>query len=258
MANLITHNNGARNVLTAQLQMKDGYGSFALAAAAQLTSKSPTFIEIDPTAARNLDLPGSAEDVADVEGLVFFVRNIGGAASELITVRDPADATVGVVAPGQLGIFVGSGAQSYALIGILADGASQDDQTVAATIAVADASGGATAAALTLQLAQSQDGATAIASARQVLIVTAAAAFEPEQALNANVTFGSATLGTIAASGSGWALVTTDATGAFACSATNAVDEAVNFWVESMKGGDAVAERCVVSFSNADLATWSA
>jgi len=138
-----------------------------------------------------------------------------------------------------------------------ADILAQVDMLAVATIAVADVGGGATATTLALQLDQS-DNATPLTSARQVMILTGAAAYTPRAALNGNVTFDTVTAGTIAASGSGWALVTTDATGAFACNANNAVDETVYFWVATAEAGDAAAERCSVIFSNSDDATWAA
>lgn len=261
MANLETHNNGARKFLTGQFHLRDGFATKTLVEDEQLTSKSPTFMSLDPGGAnRNVDLPGRLEGVPDVDSLFFWIINTADAA-ETLTVRNPANGTVDTIGQGQVGAFMGNGAQGYASLGVWNHDTVPDtvsDETVVAAIAVADATGGGTAAALTLQLDRSSDGVTPVASARQVLVRTGAVQFEPSQDLNANVTFGSATLGSIAASGSGWALVTTDATGAFACSATNAVDESVEFWVETAKGGDALAERAVCSFSNVDDATWSA
>jgi len=133
----------------------------------------------------------------------------------------------------------------------------QVDMLAVATIAVADAPGGATTALTTVQLYQS-DAVTPLTSARQVMILSGAAQYTPRAALNGNTTFDTVTAGTIVASGSGWALVTTDATGLFACTANNAADEAVYFWVASAEADDAPAERCAVISSNSDLATWAA
>lgn len=135
-----------------------------------------------------------------------------------------------------------------------------EDQFVNATIAVADASGGATAAALTVSLVRAQDNSTDIASARQVLILATDAQYEPVPSVSlvTNVTFATATTGTIAASGPGWALVTTDASGDFACTASNSTDETAYFRVLTPTATDAAAERCVVVHSNSDDATWSA
>lgn len=130
------------------------------------------------------------------------------------------------------------------------------DEVVKAAIAVANASGGATTAALTVALTRA-NGSTAIASARQVLIKTGAAQYAP-QALNGNVTFGSATVGSIIASGTGWALIETTAGGLFACTATNASDESVYFWCESSFRASDLTKAATVIGSNSDVATWAA
>lgn len=132
------------------------------------------------------------------------------------------------------------------------------DQLVTAVIAVADAAGGATTAALTLQLNQT-DEATAISKTAQVLIVTQDTQYAPGQALNGGVTFGSATAGSIVASGTGWALVETNATGAFACTATNATDETVYFSARTADFGCSdPTDGVLVVASNSDAAVWSA
>jgi hypothetical protein len=131
------------------------------------------------------------------------------------------------------------------------------DQEVTATIAVADASGGATTALLTLDL-QRADEASVLARPVQVMIATGVAQYVPRQAVNGNVTFGTATKGSIIDSGSGWALVETDAAGEFDCTATNAADEAIYFWVESANKLSDPTDGCVVLGSNSDLATWAA
>jgi hypothetical protein len=64
----------------------------AMAGTVVLTKDSPTMQILDPGAARNLDLPAEA----DSKGLVFIIKNTG-AATELITVRDDAAATVIVI-----------------------------------------------------------------------------------------------------------------------------------------------------------------
>ena len=138
-----------------------------------------------------------------------------------------------------------------------ANGVIASDKVVHAAIAVADAPGGATTAALTLALTQ-VDGSSALTGARQVMIATGAAQYVPRQAVNGNVTFGTATAGSIIASGSGWALVLTDATGAFACTCTNAADEAIYFWAETPNKVSTTAAGAVVAGSNSDLATWAA
>jgi ribosomal protein S16 len=132
------------------------------------------------------------------------------------------------------------------------------DTMLVAAIAVGDATGGSTDAALTLQLSR-LDGTTPIASARQVMILSGAVASMPwySPPAVASVAFATATTGSIIASGAGWALVQTDATGAFACTATNSDDETIQFYVA---GGFAASATyaCQVMATNFDAATWSA
>ena len=129
------------------------------------------------------------------------------------------------------------------------------DGLVRATIAVANATGGATTAALTLQMTRA-DG-TNIATARQVYIVSSLTQYRGNP--SGSATYGSATVGAIIASGTGWALVQTNATGAFACTVTDAADETLYFSVTNALGGvSVVGEYAAVVGSNSDPATWSA
>lgn len=128
-----------------------------------------------------------------------------------------------------------------------------------ATIAVANAGGGAVAAALTVDLFRGNAAATPISAVSEIMIVTRALQYQPGQALNANCTFGAATKGSIVDSGNGWCLALTNATGEFDCTVTNAVDETVWFAVQSPVGSSApIADRLSVMSSNADSAVWSA
>jgi hypothetical protein len=133
------------------------------------------------------------------------------------------------------------------------------DQLVTATIAVANATGGATGAALTITLKRALDHSTAIASARQVMIYASTEQYNHFAAISGTLTFGTATVGSIIASDNGWALVQTSAAGAFACTATNSADETVYFAVDTASAGHSdLATRCSVLGSNSDAATWSA
>jgi len=130
------------------------------------------------------------------------------------------------------------------------------DDFVKATVTVANATGGATGAALTLALVQA-DGSTAITSARQVYLFCTATQYSPT--IDTSPTFGSATAGSIIASGSGWALVKTSAAGAFACTLTNATDETLYVSAATAPYGvSALGEGCVVVASNSDSVAWSA
>jgi hypothetical protein len=73
-----------------------------------------------------------------------------------------------------------------------------------------------------------------------------------------SVTFSAATTGTIVASGAGWALIETDATGAAAFTISNADDETIYFSVQSAASVSDLAKSCVVLASNSDAAVWSA
>lgn len=133
----------------------------------------------------------------------------------------------------------------------------QTDWLVRATVAVADTGSGGTDAALTLALTRA-DGTTPIASARQCLIVTNLTRYIIGQYVS-TVTFSAATTGSIVASGNGWALVQTDATGAFACTVSDSADETVHFNAATPVGGvSSAAAGCAVISSNSDAATWSA
>ena len=131
-----------------------------------------------------------------------------------------------------------------------------NDEVVVATVSVANATGGATGAALTLTLKR-RDNTTAVASARQVLLFCNGTAHRFGQ-LSSNPTFGSATVGSIVASGNGWALVQTSAAGAFACTLSNSTDETLYVSAATAVSVSDVAAGCVVLASNSDAVVWSA
>lgn len=134
------------------------------------------------------------------------------------------------------------------------------DQLVTAAIAVADVAGGGTASALTLQLKRAYDNGTNPATTCQVWIgcsMTQYQGFVGEPGVS-GVTFGTATIGSIIASGSGWALVETDATGGFACTCSNTADGTFYFNVETPRGCSDLGKRAAVVASNSDSAAWAA
>lgn len=151
--------------------------------------------------------------------------------------------------------------QSAALFGFLYDllayvKTGPTDRLVKATVAAADATGGATGSAFTLALVQ-VDG-TAVTTARQVLVTLSAAQYDPTS-VDTSPTFGSATVGSIIASGNGWALVQTSAAGAFACTITNATDETLYVVAQTARTGIGTADKgCLVVESNSDAVAWSA
>ncbi len=134
----------------------------------------------------------------------------------------------------------------------------QTDRLVRSTIAVADASGGATTALLTVDCFR-LDGTTALASARQIFIAAHSTQYNAYSALSGTTTFGTATKGSIISSGSGWCLAQTNATGEFDCTVTNSADETIYFSVAVPRGGVSDVTKGLLSvISNSDAATWSA
>jgi len=135
------------------------------------------------------------------------------------------------------------------------------DESVVATCALADATGGGTTAALSVTLKQ-RDNSTAISSARQVLLVLSTTQYvDSAGPTNASLSLGTVTSGSIVATivaGSIY-LIETTAAGLFACTATNTDDETVYVSAKSAAGGvSAIGKRCVVVGSNSDSGTWSA
>lgn len=208
---------------------------------------------------------GTDAEVAALAGLVSaadrlpYFTGSGTAALATFTAAgralvDDADAAA---QRATLSLVPGTDVQAYsAVLAALAAGSA--DQEVLATVAVGDATGGATGATCAVQLKR-RDNTTNIASARQVMIKAGSTQYQPETPLQASVTFGTATVGSIIASGGGWALVETDATGAFACTCTNTDDETLYFAAYSPPaGGSNNAKACVVVGSNSDAAVWSA
>lgn len=128
------------------------------------------------------------------------------------------------------------------------------DRQVSATVTVADSA--TDDAALTLQLNR-LDGFTPVAAARQVMIMTSTSQYAPAGQPEASVTFGTATTGSIIASGQGWALVETSAAGAFACTATNTDNETIYFFAQTAARVSDPSKGCTVLVSNTDAAVWS-
>ena len=122
-------------------------------------------------------------------------------------------------------------------------------------ITVGNATGGSTDAALTLQL-NKLDG-TPIDTARQVVIVGGALQYAPF-APSSTLSFVTATAGSIVYPGAGYAVVKTDATGAFACTARNTADETLYFMAFTAFGVGTLADSCIVLPGLQDAAAWSA
>lgn len=152
-----------------------------------------------------------------------------------------------------LGLVIGTNVQAYDAV-LTALASYGLDRNVAATIAVADSA--TNDAALTLQLNR-MDGSTPIAAARQVLILCTPTQYQPNGQPVSTVTFGTATVGSIVASGNGWALVETNAVGAFACTATDSANETVYFRCCSADAVSDGSKSCTVVGTNSDAATYS-
>lgn len=131
------------------------------------------------------------------------------------------------------------------------------DELVVATVTVPDTAGGGTDADLTLTLTRA-DSSSAVASARQVFLNTSGTQYAFSSGVS-TVTFSNATTGSIVASGNGWALVQTDASGEFACTISDSADETIYIAATTPPSGvSSLAAGCVVVASNSDAATWSA
>lgn len=216
-----------------------------------------------------LDMSAGASDlfVPDNNATALRIREKTNSRDYIII--DTGDAsesiTFGDAAVNPTFAFVGTGAitmgGALTVTGGITGTALAADESVVATVACANATGGATDALLTIALKQ-RDNSTALASARQVVLASGATQYAPDAgAPNASLTLGTVTAGSIVATmvaGAAW-LVETDATGAFACTATNTDDETVYFMVQTATGGVSdLTKRCVVVGSNSDGAAWSA
>ena len=135
--------------------------------------------------------------------------------------------------------------------------AENTDSMVDAVIAVADASGGETAAALTADLKDLSGNALAKTGVFE--IVASDTEYAGVRDANANVTFATATKGSILATGSGWAIVKADAIGQFSCTVSNSSDETVYFSCQNCSGGvDALANGVFIRGCLPDSAEWAA
>lgn len=197
---------------------------------------------------------------ADVEahGAAQLVYNAGSTYN--VVLKNSAGSTIITLAPGEL-VAVVYDASAWAVLwkvtasAVLTALATYGlDRQVSATIAVADSA--TNDAALTLQLNR-LDGSTPVAAARQVMIMTSTSQYAPAGQPEASVTFGTATTGSIIASGQGWCLAETSAAGAFACTATNTDNETIYFFTQTAARVSDPSKGCGVVASNTDAATWS-
>lgn len=154
-----------------------------------------------------------------------------------------------------LGLAIGTNVQAYdaSLTALASYGL---DRVLLATVTSAGGSGGATAGTLSIQLKR-LDGTTNPAAARQIVVLAQSSQYQPGGQPVFTVTFGSATTGSIIASGNGWALCETDAAGAFVCVPSDSADETIYLRAYTA-GALADLSKSATIFSNSDDATWAA
>jgi hypothetical protein len=174
---------------------------------------------------------------------------------DLPAVNSITPTVMGRIAAGAAGTaLVGNGAgvkpSFQAIAGVALD-------VLDAVIAVADSASGVDTVLGTVQV---NDLAGApVAHVVEGMILAQTGIYGGQNLINAHVTFSLATTGSILASGNGWCVFKTNATGAFACTLTNASHETVYFSVCSVDGGvDALAAGAIIRGCIPDAATWNA
>lgn len=231
-----------------QLRHDDCFNSETLSAGKTIAVTEAQFQRLNPGASnRNVTLPAVATNL----GNWYCIFNTGTSAVNLV-VKNVGGTTIATVGRGEW-VQVACDGASWVVVA----GSEAGNDEVLATLAIGNATGGATGATCALTLTR-VNGA-ALTAAKQVTIFGTDVQYcpFPNPVAIGSVTFGSATTGSIVASGNGWALVETDATGAFACTCSNSDDETLYFQVTNASGSDAT-KACIVKYSNCDSAQWSA
>lgn len=218
-----------------------------------------------PRHPRGLDIEGSSSGlVLDDDGDTYVVAStddtidvyVSGAKDFVITANTLTAQSGSTIATDTI-------AETTSATGVTIDGLLVKDglvlevgQVVVATITAAGGAGGATAGTFSIA-SKLADESTAVDRAVQMLVVVSSAQYAGLAAVNTNVTFNTASTGTLVASGSGWALVETDAAGAFACATANSSDETVYFAATTPQGMSDPTDHSVI-VSTSTSATWSA
>jgi len=207
---------------------------------------------VGSVAAIGVNTAGTSPDVARIDHVHGTSMTAVG---DLITANSIGPVVPGRIAAGAVGTaLVGNGVNVkpsfQAIAGVALD-------VLDAVVAVADSLSGV---ATVLGSVQINDLAGApIAHVVEGLLLAQTAIYVGRNGIQAHVTYGLATAGSILASGAGWCVFKTDATGLFACTMTNANDEGVYFSVCSVDGGtDALAAGAIIRGCIPDLATWIA
>jgi len=152
------------------------------------------------------------------------------------------------------------GGNRQAKFGEILDGMiGQFRRAVIATITATGGSGGATAGSLSV--AVTDLNGEAVDEAKEILVVAQGTQYDPEGTPTSTVTYATATAGSIVATGAGWALVQTDASGSFACTVSNSADETVYLSAQPAPRGSSDLTGTIAAVavaSNSDDATWAA
>lgn len=203
----------------------------------------------------NVEAGADVTDATNVEAAGAAMRTGMTTVGDLMTAASIGPVVQGRIQAGAVGtVLVGQGAgvvpAFQAVAGLAVD-------VLDAVITVPDSASGVATVLATVQV---NDLAGApIAHVVDVLVYGSTVQYGGHLSPNTNVTFSLATAGAILATGAGWAVVQTNATGGFACTITNAVDEGVWFSVCSVIGGSAtLAQGAIVRGCIPDLATWIA
>lgn len=128
-----------------------------------------------------------------------------------------------------------------------------------AAVAVADIGGGVLDTPLTCTIRRNSSAGDIPTGSVRFMIVATSVQYGPPL-LDATVTFGAATLGTIVASGAGWVLVASEANNAtaFACTVSRAASPGVVYFrATPAEASDAPDSGALAIISNSDIATWS-
>lgn len=188
---------------------------------------------------------------ADANPTVAFTQNgvEWGAGAGSVT-----DVLLARIAANTLGLAAGDS------LNITNTGELVNDRYAKAVVAIVGGSGGATAGTLDIDI-QTLAGVN-VTGARVGCIVVNAAADRYAGSFAtpvATVTFTTATLGSILATGAGYCIFKTDATGNFACTIDDTADETVYGAVISAPAGvTAAGEGCIIVESNSDDGVWAA
>lgn len=233
--------NGAAHTLT--------YGP----AGAGQTQLIGNILQVDPVSAVN-------QDLTLPDGLLgrgpLVVQNIGlnGGSVTLVDPSGPAD--IAILFQGDGALIWGANQGGPANWGVTVIRQNLSSHIAFADVEATGGQGGSPTGSMTVSLYNS-DLTTSFASIVSLMIVALDNGNEPSEVASVltTVTFSAATVGSIVASGNGWALVTTAASvdPSFACTVTDSADETVSLRVRASH-----LETDFVVTNAAVTATWTA